>query len=80
MSFVNGRYYKCDRCWEQRFCKCTGDGEADGGFTRWNEFEPLPEGWESHVDTGLLCPTCNSMYKKLLANFHRKDWIAHHDG
>ena len=71
MSFVNGRKYMCDRCQEETFCKCVGEGASDGGFTRWNKFEPLPEGWESRVDTGLLCSTCNGIYKSMLDNFKR---------
>lgn len=69
MSFVNGRKYICDRCLVEKFCKCTGEGATDGGFTRWNNFEPLPEGWESHRETGLLCPECNSVYRRMIDTF-----------
>lgn len=69
MSFVDGRKYICDRCHVETFCKCVGEGVSDGGFTRWNKFEPLPEDWGSHHDTGLLCSECNSMYRRTIDTF-----------
>ena len=45
MAKSNGQIVTCDRCGKHTFLKCTGEGEADGGFTRWNEFEDLPNGW-----------------------------------
>ena len=45
MASVNGQLTICDRCGTQIFRRTTGDGEADGGFTRWNNFESYPEGW-----------------------------------
>ena len=61
MAWTNGRRYTCDRCGAECFCKCTGEGELDGGYTRWNNFEPLPSGWKTHA-IGLLCPDCNGVY------------------
>lgn len=72
MSFINGRIYMCDRCGKGTFCECTGEGERDGGFTRWNKFAPLPEGWKSHLDTGLLCPECNKQYEQIVGDFLEK--------
>lgn len=69
MSFVNGRKYICDRCARETFCECTGEGEIDGGFTRWNMFEPLPEGWNSHPETGLLCAECDDQYTNMMTAF-----------
>lgn len=71
MAYKNGRLYKCDRCGAETFCACTGEGETDGGFTRWNTFEPLPEGWESYIDlrVGLLCPECNAEYTSVVQKF-----------
>lgn len=41
----------------------------DGGFTRWNRFEPLPSGWSSHSETGLLCPICNEEFNRIMDAF-----------
>lgn len=71
MSFVNGRKDTCDRCKKEIFRKCTGEGEMDGGFTRWNNFEPMPPGWEWHVNIGLLCDECNEQYQRLIGEFMR---------
>lgn len=70
MSEVNGKLQTCDRCGETIFLKTIGNGEADGGFTRWNKFEDAPEGWEWRYDINkLLCPKCNETYKSVLNNF-----------
>ena len=69
MSRVNGCLVACDRCGESVFLKTIGDGEADGGFTRWNKFESLPKGWGSDYSVGTLCPTCNQKWKSLKEDF-----------
>lgn len=71
MAEVDGRLCTCDRCGEMVFRKYIEDRDTDGGFTRWNVFEPFPEGWELHSDTGRLCPACNAKYKSLIENFMR---------
>ena len=47
MAKVNGQIVTCDRCGKHIFLKCTGEGERDGGFTRWNKFESLPDGYNT---------------------------------
>lgn len=71
MSIVNGRKIICDRCGAEMFCKCTGEGETDGGFTRWNEFETMPDGWGFQVGIGLLCCDCNKQYDCMMDEFMR---------
>ncbi len=80
MSEVNGQLTTCQRCGAQIFRRCTGEGVADGGYTRWNNFEPYPEGWElvavpSSVKTGSgnaynnymrVCPACNEVWKSAI--------------
>ena len=72
MSHVNGRLTTCDRCGAQVFTKTVGDGEADGGFTRWNKFEPLPKGWGSH-NGYTLCPDCASAWNKIETEFMNRE-------
>ena len=69
--FQDGRLMICDRCGKEAFAKHIGNGEADGGYTRWNIFEDL-EGWENVCEVGLLCPSCNSKYKQILDAFKCK--------
>ena len=81
MAHVNGRITTCDRCGAEVFSKCTGEGEADGGFTRWNNFETLPEGWDlvavpnsigwvgnGNAYNGYLhvCPACHELWDKVV--------------
>ena len=69
MSEMCGKIVACDRCGAQVFLRCAGEGEADGGFTRWNKFEPFPDGWEHRYDMGRLCPACNKEYEKFINSF-----------
>ena len=73
MAQINGRLTICDRCEEKVFSKCTGEGELDGGYTRWNKFEDLPEGWGWHSETGRLCPKCNDEYNSLIEKFKSRE-------
>ena len=75
MSQVNGQLSTCERCGAQIFRKCTGEGETDGGYTRWNNFEPYPEGWglvSVPKSAGLshnfmrVCPDCNAAWNRAL--------------
>ena len=75
MPEVNGKLVTCERCINTVFLKCTGEGEADGGYTRWNKFEPYPAGWRYCPDIGRLCPNCSAEYKVLLSNFISKRQI-----
>lgn len=77
MAEVNGKIVTCDRCGAEIFLRTTGEGEADGGYTRWNKFEPYPEGWElvaipkktkaGHANAYnsylRVCPVCNHLWK-----------------
>ena len=74
MSRRNGQLVTCDVCGAEAFRATTGDGEADGGYTRWNEFEPMPEGWGSHLGVVEgrarsldLCPACNASIEARVA-------------
>lgn len=71
MSYLNGRKYFCDRCGATVFVKCCGEGETDGGYTRWNKFEPLPDGWKNTYDVGMLCPECSKQWNDVIDNFKR---------
>ena len=80
MAKINGQIVICDRCGAQVFRRCTGDGETDGGFTRWNNFEELPAGWDKvaipTVENALIgnaynsyievCPTCHALWAEVV--------------
>ena len=69
MGREKGLLQWCDRCGITCFRKHIGKGEADGGYTTWDKFENLPDGWEHHTDTGTLCPHCNGEYWNLIKDF-----------
>lgn len=59
MAKVNGRIYSCDRCGDKIFVKAISEKEMDGGFTRYNTFEDMPDGWGYDCRVGMdLCPEC----------------------
>jgi hypothetical protein len=72
MADKKGLLIICDRCGDTGFCECAGEGETDGGYTRWNKFEPPPEGWGWTQDCEKfhrLCPKCNEQFRKLIKDF-----------
>lgn len=81
MAEVKGKIVSCDRCGAHVFSRTTGEGEADGGFTRWNNFEKLPDGWDlvavpkslgwvgcGNAYNGYLqvCPDCHKLWDELV--------------
>lgn len=62
MSTAEGKMLACDVCGKSMFLKYLGDGEADGGYTKWRKYE-VADGWTRYslpgvVSTGDLCPEC----------------------
>lgn len=75
MSKKNGLLLTCDRCGAWIFLGCTGEGELDGGFTRWNKFEPAT-GWNIVSDVGDVCPKCWQDYRDMLERYRKKPPIV----
>lgn len=56
-----GKLVKCDNCKQWVFLKRLDDIVMDGGYSRSENYEKLPDGWEradvvdKHAD---LCPEC----------------------
>lgn len=81
MATKLGKYYICDRCGTTSFCEKIGEGETDGGFTRFGKFEEA-KGWTTvyqEVSHGmrsskLLCPVCSEKYDELMRGFFDVDW------
>ena len=71
MASTNGQLRTCDRCGKTIFLETIGDGEADGGFTRWNKFEEAP-GWSREYNIGDLCPECKRQYDIMIDEFKSK--------
>lgn len=67
----NGRKIVCDRCGQSTFVRCNGEGEMDGGYTRWNKFEQA-EGWQWEHGVGDLCPECSKEWNEMQEAFKRK--------
>ena len=58
---------KCDRCGETEFLELINI--IDCGFLRKYESEPLPDGWNFHEKTGLLCPKCENEFDGIVEKF-----------
>ncbi len=65
---TNGQLRTCDRCHKSVFLKTTGEGERDGGYTRWNKFEEA-EGWSVEAGMGDLCPACTNELETMKEDF-----------
>lgn len=73
MGKVEGVLLTCDRCGKSVFLKKLGERERDGGFTRWQEHESVPDGWKYSCDLGSwLCSKCNTEYEKIKEEFKSK--------
>lgn len=79
-KIIDGEIYQasvCKRCGETHFSMYIGTQQYDGGYTRVNIFEPLPDGWGWGWgnEIGRLCPTCFEKYEKMKNNF-MKDFMG----
>jgi hypothetical protein len=59
-------------CGKTVFLKFVGEREADGGYTKWREYEDIPDGWMMNVHVGDIwlknvCPECGELLRKSLA-------------
>jgi hypothetical protein len=72
MSQTIGKRVICDRCKAEVFCEYIGEGETDGGYTRWKKFAPLPDGW-GFVELHELCPVCMKEWNAICDGFYRKE-------
>lgn len=69
MSKQKGELVVCDRCGKELFLKYIGEKELDGGFSRSDRFEPLPNDWLDVYEIGYLCPHCTNTFKDLIHDF-----------
>lgn len=66
---VNGTMESCRRCGRTIFLKHVGTGTADGGWTKWDNFEPLPDDWSKILNVGVLCPECVKIFRTTMIDF-----------
>lgn len=67
-----GKMIVCDRCGKTHFLHYTGTESYDGGYTKVNLFDKVPDGWRQHYDIGLLCSECEQTYQDMLDEFFGK--------
>ena len=67
---IEGQLIKCDypNCEEHIMRAKIGEGETDGGYTKYAKYEPKPEGW-GYVDSKDLCPDHYQYYLDMIAEF-----------
>ena len=68
----DGQIYKvtkCKRCGETVFLRYLSKKELDGGFTKIEEFEKIPDGWENSFELGMLCPVCHEKFESMKKDF-----------
>lgn len=71
MSATEGKLLTCDVCGKSTFLRFVGEKEADGGYTRWREYEKS-DGWIMNVHVGDIwlknvCPECGELLRKSLS-------------
>lgn len=70
---VHGTMETCRRCGRTIFLKHIGTGETDGGWTKWDKFEPLPDDWANIYNVGVLCPECAVMFRNAMIDFFGRE-------
>lgn len=76
MSEVKGKLVSCDRCGKEHFLKLIGTKDLDGGYSRYDEFEDLPEDWLFLSQIGSLCPHCAGLFRAFIHKFNKSPSIA----
>ena len=69
MRGTKGLQIACAKCNTELFLKLIGTNETNGGYTRWDEFEEVPEDWLYETAFGYLCPKCATQFKRLMTEF-----------
>ena len=72
MAEQKGLLKTCDRCGAQIFLKYKGTDSLDGGYTKRDNFEATPDGWDyCNVDHGYkaLCPACAKRWAEICTEF-----------
>ena len=64
-----GKMIRCKRDDNFVFLKYLGEKDLDGGFSRYDNFEKLPEDWLYENEFGYLCPECAREFKTFMTNF-----------
>lgn len=75
---TEGKLVQCDypKCNEHIMLAKIGECETDGGYTRYNNYEPLPDGW-GYKDGKDLCPDHHQYYLDMIAEFWHPTEPAH---
>ena len=69
MSVVYGKLVTCSRCGATIFLKYLRKGDTDGGYTKYDIYEELPEDWLNGTEFGDLCPECTLEFKTWVNQF-----------
>lgn len=56
---TEGVMERCEWCGRRYFRPHKETTYRDGGFTKIDKYEPLPEGWGNRYGIGMLCPDCS---------------------
>lgn len=76
MSAKKGLLTTCDRCGAETFREYIGQGDADGGYTKWDKFKPLPDNWMYASEVGTLCPRCAGLFRVFIHKLMDEKKIA----
>lgn len=70
MSTTEGKLLTCDVCGKSIFLRFVGEKQADGGYTKWREYENA-DGWTSihmgEIRLQNVCPECGELLRKSLS-------------
>ena len=69
MVETKGKMITCKRDNNWVFLKYLGEGDVDGGYTKYDKYEKLPDDWLYETRFGYLCPKCAREFREFMTNF-----------
>lgn len=64
-----GMLIQCARCGKTHFLERLKDGVTDGGYTKYEQYQPEPKDWLFDGHFGYLCSDCAAKFRTLITRF-----------
>lgn len=68
---VKGMLIECTRCGKTHFLERLEDGVTDGGYTKYEKYQPEPKDWLWSSEFGYLCSECAPEFRTLITTFFK---------
>ena len=63
---VRGKLVICSKCKDAIFLQRIREEVLDGGYTRCDAYEELPDTWMYNNEIGYTCPVCSKLFRDFI--------------